>query len=123
MAPRIYSEFRKVVLLNNAKEKSVLEIKRPYLIISTRGRKQRKVIPQRPQQNLEQILTYGEGIKEDIGTSENIIFIGPRIGTISPWSSRASDIIQHCGIDILRIERIKTVSFVTSKFWKTFISK
>ena len=109
--PRIYSEFRKVVLLNNAKN-SVLEIKgltSSYLhVVESKER-----LSPKDQQSLEQILTYGEGIKETLAP-ENIIFIGPRIGTISPWSSRASDIIQHCGIDILRIERIKTVSFTTN---------
>jgi len=109
--PRIYSEFRKAVLLNNAKN-SVLEIKgltSSYLhVIESKER-----LSPKDQQSLEQILTYGEGIKETLAP-ENIIFIGPRIGTISPWSSRASDIVQHCGIDILRIERIKTISFTTN---------
>ena len=109
--PRIYSKFRKAVLLNNAKN-SVLEIKgltSSYLhVVESKER-----LSPKDQQSLEQILTYGEGIKETLAP-ENIIFIGPRIGTISPWSSRASDIVQHCGIDILRIERIKTISFMTN---------
>ena len=109
--PRIYSEFRKSALLNNAKN-SVLEIKgltSSYLhVVESKER-----LSPKDQQSLEQILTYGEGIKETLAP-ENIIFIGPRIGTISPWSSRASDIVQHCGIDILRIERIKTISFTTN---------
>jgi len=28
------------------------------------------------------------------------LFITPRIGTISPWSSRALDIVKNCGINI-----------------------
>ena len=97
---RIYSKFRKAVLLNNAKN-SVLEIKgltSSYLhVVESKER-----LSPKDQQSLEQILTYGEDIKETLAP-ENIIFIGPRIGTISPWSSRASDIVQHCGIDILKI--------------------
>ena len=32
--------------------------------------------------------------------------ISPRIGTISPWSSKASDICKLCGLSvILRVER------------------
>ena len=37
--------------------------------------------------------------------SENIIVI-PRLGTISPWSSKATDIVHLCGMtEIKRIER------------------
>jgi phosphoribosylformylglycinamidine synthase len=33
-------------------------------------------------------------------------WVVPRLGTISPWSSKATDIAQHCGFDtVLRIER------------------
>src|SRR5690348_9966925 len=35
---------------------------------------------------------------------EGFIII-PRIGTISPWSSKAQDIFQHCGLD--KINRIE----------------
>ena len=108
---QIYSEFRKSALLNEVK-KSILEIEgltSSYLhIVESKDR-----LSSKDQQSLNQILAYGEDIKEEV-SPENIIFIGPRIGTISPWSSRATDIIQHCGIDILRIERIKTISFITN---------
>tara|TARA_B110000003_G_scaffold123255_1_gene125678 strand:+ start:5178 stop:9143 length:3966 start_codon:yes stop_codon:yes gene_type:complete len=108
---RIYSEFRKLALLNNVKEKSkgIKSLNSSYLHLVESKEK----LSSKDLKKIKQILTYGENIKEEV-TSENIIFIGPRIGTISPWSSRATDIIQHCGIDILRIERIKTISFVTS---------
>ncbi|MEO7621581.1 MAG: phosphoribosylformylglycinamidine synthase, partial [Gallionella sp.] len=34
------------------------------------------------------------------------ILVVPRLGTISPWSTKASDIAQHCGLtDVQRIER------------------
>ncbi|MDA9642626.1 phosphoribosylformylglycinamidine synthase [Nitrosomonadales bacterium] len=108
---RIYSEFRKSTLLNDAL-KSISGIKNltsSYLhVIESKEKLSSKV-----QKSLNQILTYGEDIKEEV-SPENAIFIGPRIGTISPWSSRATDIVQQCGIDILRIERIKTISFVSS---------
>jgi len=33
-------------------------------------------------------------------------FVTPRMGTISPWSSKATDIFTHCGLEaILRVER------------------
>jgi len=108
---RIYSEFRKSALLNDTK-KSILEIEgltssHLHIIES------KKKLSSKDEKSLNQILTYGEDIKEVL-VPENTIFIGPRIGTISPWSSRATDIIHHCGINILRIERIKIISFITN---------
>ncbi len=43
----------------------------------------------------------------------NKLFIGPRVGTISPWSSRATDIILNCGIDVLRAEKLNFFAFNT----------
>ena len=108
---RIYSEFRKFSLLNDVLKRisDIKNLTSSYLHV-VEGREK---LSSKNQKNLNQILTYGEDIKEEV-TRENTIFIGPRIGTISPWSSRATDIIQQCGIDILRIERIKTISFVTN---------
>ena len=38
--------------------------------------------------------------------SANHLIVVPRLGTISPWSTKATDISQHCGLtDIRRIER------------------
>jgi len=108
---RVYSEFRKASLLRDAR-KSILEIKgltSSYLHVA----ESKDELSSKDQENLNQILTYGEDIKEAVAP-ENTIFISPRIGTISPWSSRASDIVQRCGIDMLRVERIKTISFITN---------
>ena len=33
------------------------------------------------------------------------MFVVPRIGTRSPWSSKATDIVRNCGLNIVRIER------------------
>jgi phosphoribosylformylglycinamidine synthase len=35
----------------------------------------------------------------------NKVYVAPRIGTISPWSSKASDILKNCGFD--SIERVE----------------
>ncbi|MCK5819694.1 MAG: phosphoribosylformylglycinamidine synthase [Psychromonas sp.] len=54
---------------------------------------------------LEKLLDYGPIISEEppIGT---LFFVMPRLGTISPWSSKATDIVNHCGLDkVKRIER------------------
>ena len=59
---------------------------------------------------LERLLTYGprEGAPaanaSAAGATE--IIVVPRFGTISPWSSKATDIAHVCGLDaVRRIER------------------
>jgi phosphoribosylformylglycinamidine synthase len=53
---------------------------------------------------LDKLLNYSPQL--DASNSLQKIIIIPRIGTISPWSSKATDICQHCGLDeIKRIER------------------
>ncbi|RKZ49914.1 MAG: phosphoribosylformylglycinamidine synthase [Gammaproteobacteria bacterium] len=45
-------------------------------------------------------------LKEKDETGAAFILVTPRPGTISPWSSKATDILHNCGMDnILRIER------------------
>ena len=42
-------------------------------------------------------------------------FVTPRKGTISPWSSKATDIFRNCGLkSILRVERVRRDSGPTS---------
>ena len=56
---------------------------------------------------LERLLTYGPRQEEDEAPAKALfILITPRPGTISPWSSKATDIAINCGLDKLkRIER------------------
>lgn len=37
--------------------------------------------------------------------AEAALFVVPRLGTISPWSSKATEILRQCGLPIRRIER------------------
>ncbi|NKF50020.1 phosphoribosylformylglycinamidine synthase [Shewanella sp. WXL01] len=56
-------------------------------------------------QQLERILTYGPAI-ESHAPQGQLIFVTPRPGTISPWSSKATDIANNCGLDkVTRLER------------------
>ena len=54
---------------------------------------------------LEKILTYGpKGEQEEF--SEKLVVVIPRLGTLSPWSTKATDIAHNCGLTALhRIER------------------
>jgi phosphoribosylformylglycinamidine synthase len=57
---------------------------------------------------LSSLLTYGPAAadtKELPGDAESLLVV-PRPGTISPWSSKATDIAHNCGLDsVRRIER------------------
>ncbi len=40
------------------------------------------------------------------------LVVAPRIGTISPWSSKATDIVHRCGFDdVVRVERVQAWHF------------
>ena len=52
-----------------------------------------------------------EGLKDILSAEENDIefsfYVGPRLGTISPWSSKTEDIIKNVGFnDVLRVEKL-----------------
>lgn len=72
------------------------------------------------QNTLKQILTYGAHAEDALGANihavsgdirnnskqNGLFLVIPRIGTISPWASRATDIANNCGLSsVLRIER------------------
>lgn len=59
-------------------------------------------------QVLERVLTYGPAARPVAGAPmpDVPLLVVPRIGTISPWSSKASDIARSCGLAAVeRIER------------------
>ncbi len=59
---------------------------------------------------LDNLLNYAP--KANLSNSNFQITISPRIGTISPWSSKASEICKLCGLsDIKRVERGITYHF------------
>ena len=62
---------------------------------------------------LNSLLTYGQKFvsKLQVGNalfsklSDQSAIVIPRLGTVSPWASKATDIARQCGLSILRIER------------------
>ncbi|HEY2850334.1 MAG TPA: hypothetical protein VGI97_10680, partial [Gemmatimonadaceae bacterium] len=63
---------------------------------------------------LERLLTYGP-LDRGTGTSDATLLVVPRLGTISPWSSKATDIARNCGLDAVgRIERGVSYAFTTT---------
>ncbi|MGL5109355.1 MAG: phosphoribosylformylglycinamidine synthase [Vibrio ordalii] len=56
-------------------------------------------------EKLEKLLTYGPTI-QDHEPQGLLLLVTPRPGTISPWSSKATDIAHNCGlVDVKRLER------------------
>ena len=55
------------------------------------------------QQLLERLLTYGpSGSAGHNAQARHRIWVTPRVGTESPWSSKATDIAHVCGLNVLR---------------------
>ena len=55
---------------------------------------------------LGELLTYGPEPREAREAGGGELLVVPRPGTISPWSSKATDIARNCGLDgVARIER------------------
>ncbi len=62
---------------------------------------------------LERLLEYGPGLTGVTGEGSQFVVV-PRPGTISPWSSKATDIARNCGLaSVRRIER-GLIYYVTS---------
>jgi phosphoribosylformylglycinamidine synthase len=53
---------------------------------------------------LEALLRYGDAAP---GEAEGaLVVVMPRLGTVSPWASKATDIAHNCGAAIRRVERV-----------------
>ncbi|HZY18508.1 MAG TPA: phosphoribosylformylglycinamidine synthase [Ramlibacter sp.] len=54
-------------------------------------------------ERLAALLTYGEPFE---GAADGTLFVvTPRLGTLSPWASKATDIAHNCGLGVRRVER------------------
>ncbi len=54
---------------------------------------------------LERLLNLDASMSQPAASLQKLLVI-PRLGTISPWSSKATDIAQHCALpSVARIER------------------
>jgi phosphoribosylformylglycinamidine synthase len=64
---------------------------------------------------LQRLLTYGPSARPTLTSGHNWLVI-PRFGTISPWSSKATNIARNCGLDaVLRLERGIAYTVLISK--------
>ncbi len=59
------------------------------------------------QAKIQALLTYGEPLDHPTKADEGeLILVMPRLGTVSPWASKATDIARNCGLQVQRIERV-----------------
>ncbi|RYF77072.1 MAG: phosphoribosylformylglycinamidine synthase, partial [Comamonadaceae bacterium] len=64
-------------------------------------------------QRLEALLSYGEPARS--GAAGASLIVAPRMGTVSPWASKATDIAHNCGLAVRRIERVTRFELSTKK--------
>ena len=97
------SDFRKSKLLSNLRTQipHLQDIQAEYVHFA----KTSQELSDEEMQKLKQILDYGED-DQAIDETGELFLVTPRMGTISPWSSKASDIAHNCGLNNLeRLER------------------
>ena len=106
--PHALTTFRAASLLERARgvEPDIVSIVARYvhIIASTRA------LDEIERERLAALLDYGVGYGESsaVQSSQAVrsVVVVPRFGTVSPWSSKATDIAHRCGLDaIRRIER------------------
>ncbi|AKU15570.1 phosphoribosylformylglycinamidine synthase [Luteipulveratus mongoliensis] len=56
-------------------------------------------------ERVTQLLTYGQPAPPVPGSATTFV-VGPRLGTVSPWASKATDILHNCGVEVHRVERV-----------------
>ncbi len=58
------------------------------------------------QQRFAELLTYGEPFDAHGQADGPLVLVAPRLGTVSPWASKATDIARNCGLELHRVERL-----------------
>ncbi|MBL8307675.1 MAG: phosphoribosylformylglycinamidine synthase, partial [Rubrivivax sp.] len=53
---------------------------------------------------LQALLSYGDAYHGP--AAGELVVVMPRLGTVSPWASKAADIARNCGLEVHRIERV-----------------
>jgi len=99
------SAFRKAKLLANMQTSvpSVIDVDAQFLHFVELADDQTLSVEQ--QTVLQRALAYGPKSSQ-VSSSEQSVLVVPRLGTISPWSSKATDILHNCGLTVVsRVER------------------
>ncbi|MHA3891439.1 phosphoribosylformylglycinamidine synthase [Acinetobacter sp. GXMZU3951] len=96
-----HSSFKKTQLLSRLSSiSSVQSIESQWVYLFDQA------LNEQQQQSALQLLNDGEAFQiRQAATDEVQILVTPRVGTISPWSSKATDIFANCNTPIHRLER------------------
>lgn len=97
------STFRITKLLSLCQQQQlpVIDIYAEYVHFAELG----APLNQDDRQKLSKLLHYGPSLTEQQPTGQ-LLLVTPRPGTISPWSSKATDIAHNCGLQqVIRLER------------------
>ena len=62
----------------------------------------------------EALLRYGNPFVADERGVESLI-VAPRLGTVSPWASKATDIARNCGLALHRVERVTEFQLILKR--------
>jgi len=99
----VFSKFRNQKLLASAQciEPSIVALHAEYVhFVDTREK-----LTAQETATLESLLTYGSKA-ESLQRTGMLMLVAPRIGTISPWSTKATNIAHNAGlVSVRRIER------------------
>ena len=98
------SDFRKHRILNSARLRLpwLLDISANYIHFVT----WRQGLDPEVRHRLRELLDYGSAAAEPHAGTQVRLLVVPRPGTISPWGSKAADILHNCGLTgLVRIER------------------
>ena len=96
------SRFRVNKLCNQVRDSltGLGELSARYLHVASTDR----ALSPKKRETLSRLLDYGAPAKVRSIGREILVF--PRLGTTSPWSTKATDIAHHCGLtEIVRLER------------------
>ena len=96
------SRFRINKLCNQVRDSltGLGELSARYLHVASTDR----ALSSKKRETLSRLLDYGAPAKVRSIGREILVF--PRLGTTSPWSTKATDIAHHCGLtEIVRLER------------------
>ena len=111
-----HSSFKKAQLLNRlASMSSVQSFDSQWVYLFDQA------LNEQQHQSALQLLNDGQSFELRQAASDEIqILVTPRVGTISPWSSKATDIFQNCNTPVHRLERgllftLKGVTEITNE--------
>ncbi len=72
-----------------------------------------KPLTQADTQRMARLLNATATPNTVLSGNQAVWWVSPRLGTVSPWASKASDIARNCGLAVQRIERLIEYRLVT----------